>query len=674
MALILTALDNPEATIKEAEVSAGVAHSTVEAWRARYPIFNEEVKKRARRNEAVRRRTREAATRARAEAAGLILPFNKPVPDPGGLADFRMKYFGRPTPVHLEAVTMALEDLTNLYVFVFGPTGMGKDTIAMDYCAWRQCPDRTGRRISSIMKTGQKAERRLIRMSRYLTDPKVYRTAPDRTPGGRKPAGSLIEDYGPFKWEPGMEWEDGTEVQRLPWNADGLFFIYSGTPEQDPNWQALGVGGALQGDRVDEAVLSDIFDLENQQSPTERRKQMDWLNGILHSRLDDAGRLVMLGNWLHIPHNYEEVLDSYLEDAQVVEQHTVGPGTYTKYSNGVAVVIVKAIWIDPETGEECSYWPDRFPLTDRLVSPGGEILEAAHLTIDQLREYGRVGYKRRRGLYSTRAKDPVIFRAMYQQERDKTVAYADFDDATLETAYDRTRSWLQVLPHEIRLHGVDPARRYGAGWVGLAVDRGGQVITPYDYQWFTDLGYTGIKDRLIIGPLSRWTPQWLCYEDNREGAVLSDPGVQRVVKDSGVGVFTHQTGLERSNREIGPGAIAAEMRAGRFKLPYATAEDRARTQAYVAHLKAWDANPDRSKPGRPGHDPDDLMMATWVGWLKARTFLEPSKLRGLIHGVPDAIRARFATRHTKPLTRDAITHHPTTDLLAEVLGVEPHDL
>lgn len=674
MALVLTALEDG-ATIKDAEATAGVTHQTVASWRTRYPLFDEAVRERARRNEAIRKRTRELTKRAEAEAQGLILPYNKPVPDPGGLADFRMKYFGRPTPIHLQAATMALEDLTNLYVFIFGPTGMGKDTLAMDYASWRQAPDRTGRRISSIMKTSQKAERRLLRMSRYLTDPAVYRTAPDKTPGGRKPTGSLIDDYGPFKWEPGMEWEDGTEVKRLPWSVkEGLFFIYSGTPEQDPNWQALGVGGALQGDRVDEAVLSDIFDLENQQSPTERRKQMDWTNGILHSRLDEAGRLVMLGNWLHIPHNYEEILDAYLEDTQIVEQHTIGPGTYTKYSNGVAVVIVKAIWTDPETGEECSYWPERFPLTDRLVSPAGEIIDTEGLTIDQLREHGRAGWKRRRGLHSTRAKDPVIFRAMYQQERDRDVAYADFDDATLEAAYDHTRSWHQVFPTEIKLVGVDPARRYGAAWCGLAVDRRAQVVTPFDFQQLDNLGYTGIKDRLVIGPLSRWTPQWLCYEDNREGAILADPGVLRIMKDAGVGLFTHQTGLERSSREIGPGAIAAEMRAGRFKLPYATRDDQARTTEFVSYMKAWDANPDRSKPGRAGHNPDDTFMACWVAWLKARTFLETSKIRGLVYAVPEAIRTRMATRHTKPLTRDAITHHNPDELLATILGVTTDDL
>lgn len=656
-------------TFEGAIAAAGLTRSTVNAWRKKYPAFDAAVAGQMAENKRVRRQLATESKHAALAEKGLLLPFDPPVPDPGTLTDFRWRYFGRPTPPHMEAAVMALEDLTNLYVFIFGPTGMGKDTLAMDYAAWRQVPDRTGRRITTIMKTALKAERRLMRMSRYLVDPNVYRTAPDRTPGGQKPTASLIDDYGPFRWESGMRWEDGSDVERPKWSTNGLYFLYSGTPEQDPNWQALGVGGALQGDRVDEAILSDIFDLENQQSPTERSKQLAWVNGILHSRLDDAGRMVMLGNWLHIPNNYEALLDSYLEDTTVIDRHTIGPGTYTKYANGVAVVIVQAIYTDPATGEEKSYWPERFPLSDQLVSPQRKLRSAEGLTDTQLREFAARGYTRRRGLYSTRAKDPVIFRAMYQQERDKDVSYADFDDATLEAARDTTRSFGQVFPHEVRLIGVDPARRYGAGWSGLAVDRTNQVTTVYDFAWFTDLGYTGIKDNLILRPVARWQPHWFCYEDNREGSVLAEPAVQKTLRDSGVGLFAHTTGQERGNREIGPGAIAAEMRAGRFKIPYATAEDRAKAHIIESHFKAWDANPDRSKAGRAGHNPDDLTMATWVAWLKAQTFLDTTRARGIIFAVPDAIRTRLTTtRRRKPLTRDAIPHPSTTDLLAHVTG------
>lgn len=634
------------ATYTEAVRSAGVQIRTGKGWRESYPAFDHACRDLIAANQRARAQVRQVEREADLETSGLKLPFKRTMPPPVGLAEFRWTYFGQPTPLHLQAPTRALEDLTNNYVFIFGPTGMGKDTLAVQYAAWRQCPDITGRRITTIMKTQPKAIRRMQRIGRYLTDPSVYREPPERTPDGQVPTRSLIDDYGPFKWEPGMVWEDGTEVERLPWNILGLYFLYSGGgAEQDPSWQALGVEGALQGDRVDEAILSDIFDLENQKSPTSRQDQLNWTNGILHSRLDELGRMVMLGNWLHIPHNYEEILANYLADASVVHREQVGPSTYTKYDNGVAVVIIKAVYEDPDTGDELSYWPERFPLDDAIISPdGAQVLPMGTVDVDTLEEYGRAGWKRLRGLRGIRAKEPVIFRAMYNQERDPDVSFADFDDATLDAAEDPTRSFGTIRPHEVLVLGVDPARRYGAAWILWAVDRAQQTMTIADFYWGDQLGYSGIKDRLILRPIARYSPAWLAYEDNREGSVLADTTIHKVIADSGIGVFTHNTGMERADREVGPGALAVDMRAGRILIPAAAALDRARGLTLRSQFKAWDINPDRSKPGRPGHDPDDLAMAAWVGWLKARTFLERRNLTGLVVGVPEAIRVRYAAR------------------------------
>lgn len=644
------------ATFEDASVAAGVQIKTPRYWRQVYPALDRECSRLIELNKKARQQVREQERQDELEKRGLVLPVKRSLPEPMGLVDFRWTYFGQPTPRHLRLPCAALEDLTNLYVFIFGPTGMGKDTLAGQYAAWRQVPDETGLKVTSIMKTGPKAWRRQQRIGRYLTDPSVYREMPEKTPDGQKPTRSLIDDYGPFKWEPGMMWEDGTPVSKLTWSQqDGYYFLYSGGgAEQDPNWQAVGIEGAIQGDRIDEAILSDIFDLENQKSPTGKQTQLNWVNGILHSRLDDAGRMVMIGNWMHIPHNYEEILSNYLTDANVLEVIEDGPAVYTKYDNGVAKVIIKAIWEDDE-GNEQSYWPDRFPLDDHLESPSGDqrIVLDGTLPGDKQVDLGKQGWIRRRGLRGTRAKDPVIFRAMYQQERDPDVSFADFDDATLDTAEDHTRSYGTIRPHEILVLGVDPARRYGAAWVLWAVDRSEQTMTIADWFWGERLGYSGIKNRLILQPLARFQPAWLAYEDNREGAVLADTEVHKVIRDSGVGLYTHNTGMDRADREVGPGALAVGMRSGQILYPAATGADRARSLTLRSQFKAWDANPDRSKPGRPGHDPDDLTMAAWVGWLKARTFLDTRKIRGLGLDVPDAIRRRFnaqraRTRGTDP--------------------------
>lgn len=640
-------------SLNDAAAGAAVNPRTLKEWRVTYPPFGVEVGRLMEINSRDRTAARLEARQERLEAEGLVLSYHRESPLVPGLAEWRMRYFGMPTPEFQIPVVMALEDLSNLYVFVLGPTGMGKDTLAGQYVSWRLAPDRTGKRCAWIMKIGEKGERRLGRLARYLTDPTVYREAPERTPGGCKPTGSLISDYGPFKWEPGMVWEDGTDADRPKWKANALYFVQSITPEADPNIQAIGLEGAFQGDRADEAVVSDLFDVENQKSPTERVNQLKWFNGILHSRLDTYGRLVVLANMLPVENNYEAILENYLDGAEVLREVTMGPTTYTKYNNGVAVVITKAIWTDPDTGEEKSYAPDRFPLEGHLVSPDEtEIVTLDGVSVDEQLALGDEGWKRGRGLKETRSKDPITFKAMYQQERDPDVSLIDFTTEVFDAAHDHGRSWGEIMPHEIRLLGVDPARTYGAAWVLLCVDREEGKITVADFWWGNKLGYTGIKDKLILGPLGRFSPSWLCWEDNRDGSVLGETDVHRAITSAGVGQFKHTTGLERASVEAGPGALAAWMLAGKLKIPYATAEDRWRASEYESQLKAWDASPDRSKPGRPGHHPDDLMMATWIPWLKARTMIDaPTRGTGVVVGVPAALRAQYDRRRQEKVAR-----------------------
>jgi hypothetical protein len=540
---------------------------------------------------------------------------------------------------------MALEDPSNLYVFIFGPTGMGKDTLAGDYVAWESAPDRSGLRVAWFMETGPFSKRRLGRLARYLTDPASYRHAPEKTPGGQIPSGSLIADYGPFEWKPGMVWEDGSDVDRPEWTSTAKYYVRSVAPEQDPSLWATGVEGAAYGSRIGIAVCSDIFTKENQKSPTERQDQYEWIDGTLDTRLDEDGRLVVIGTWLPVEHNYELLLEAYTADARMVREVRVGPGVYTKYSNGVAVVVVKAIYTDDD-GNECSYWPERFPLNDHLHNKAtDERVDLTTISDEESLALSDTGYKRVRGLRSKRSRSPLVFKAMFQQERDKEMAYADFTEETLALARDYGRSFGIILPHEIKVLGVDPAKRYGAGWVLWAVDLREKVLTVADFWWGERLGITGIKEKLILKPLARFNPVWLCYEDNKEGSVLADSVVWQVINESGVSVFPHTTGLERGHAEHGPGALATWMQGGMIKIPYMTGEDKARAGQIESHFKAWDASSDRSKPGRAGHQPDDLAMAAWVGWLKAGPMIDVD-LRdlGIVRGVPAAIKRHFDRR------------------------------
>ena len=618
---------------------AGVRVSTVHGWRKRYPLFDEEVKRLVAANAIARRAATEARRQARLDAAPKLE--DKPPPPSLGLEEFRLTYFGRPTPLHQRLAVEALEDESNLYVFIFGPTGMGKDTLAQDAVAWMVAPDRSGLRVAWIMESESFARRRLGRLGRYLTDPKSYDHVPGKTPGGVRPSRSLIDDYGPFRWRPGMRHPDGSKVERTEWTKNSMYFVRVQAPENDPNLWATGIGGATYGSRMGLCVISDAFTLENQKSPTQREDGYQWLDGTLDTRLDEDGRLWMIGTMLEVENNYERMVREYTEGARVVDQKVLGPSTLVKYSNGVCVVAVKAIWVDPETGEERSYWPERFPLHTVYRYKGREWREA-DLSTERILELTQKGAKLVRGLAWRRERSPTMFKARFQQERDQD-ATGDFTQETLESAKDPSRSFGQVFAHELLVVGVDPARRYGAAYAVLAVDRSQGLVTLVDFYWGEGLGVTGIKDRLILEPLTKWNPLWLCYETNKEAAVLEDSLVAQAIRDSGVSVFRHHTGRERGHPEVGPGSIAAYMRTGEFRIPARVAADRVRFDLVAAQFRAWDASTGRSKPGHAAHQADDVVMAIWVAWLKAGEMISRTQnpTAGLRLPVPAGVVAKW---------------------------------
>ena len=627
-------------TIERAAKLAGISESAVKGWRVRYPPCDDYATGQI----AANREGRLAATAARRRSRSPVLA--EPVDDVPelGLEDFRMAYFGRPTPIHQQAWVKALEDPTNLYVFIFAPPGSGKDTTAGDYVCWEVGPDTTGKRVAWFMESQDFSRRRLGRLARYLTDPKVYDHKPVRTPDGTKPTRSLIDDYGPFRWEQGMVHSDGSKVERPTWTKDTMYFVQVQAPEQDPNLWATGIGGATYGSRIDVCVCSDIFTVENQASPTERSKQLDWVKGTLDTRLDESGRLIIIGTMLPTENNYEKLLEAYTQSARVVHEETIGPSVYTKYSNGVAVVITKAITTDPNTGEESSYWPERFPLDSEFRSKGKRY-RVADLTDEQAAELAGKGATRRlRGLKDRQAIDGRMFKAMFQQERDMDVG-GDFTEETLESAQQPARTFGVAYPREMVVVGVDPALRYGAAWVALAVNAKEKTVTLVDFFYGDHLGVTGIKDRLILEPLAKWNPTWLCYETNRESAILEDTLITDAIRTSGVSVFKHHTGRERSDASTGVGTIAHYMRSGQFQIPYQTAADRARFEILANHFKAWDAGVTRSKPGRSGHNPDDLAMATWIAWLKARPMIEKDQPQ--THGMRSYVPERLLRRQER---------------------------
>ncbi len=631
-------------SIAEAARKIGVARPTVNKWMVddlEFANIVENLKKAQRKQRLVLNK-----------GEGLIYDPDKELPEETDFETWRRRYLGRPVTEAQQALIRAYEDKTNRHIFMLGPTGMGKDTTAGDLLLKEVTQDRA-LRTAWIMETEPLSRRRIAeRLVPYLTDPKVYTFQP-QGPDTSRPEASLIEDYGPFQWKRGMSDPDGNTVEATTWTKNEVYFIRSQAPEADPNLWATGMGGKIYGSRIDLLVCSDLFTRENQRSPITMDEQYYWLLGTIDSRLDDRGRVVFIGTRAKKNDNYERLMDRFIGSAPVVFQD----GYYVKYANGVATVIIPAIQLDDE-GNESSYWPERFALESFVEFPNGEREQINYqdYSADKVLEYEKRGAVKVEGLWERRERDPDVFQTIMQQNPPADHS-GDFTDETLDAAEDHDRSWDVAYPNELLVVGVDPARTGGAANFVWAVNRKEQTITAVDYFWGQRLGITGIKNRLVQAPIAKWQPIALCYETNREAWVLEDPEVTRMVKDFGVQIIRHHTNQNRNNQVIGVPSLSFYMRSQIIRFPSQTAEDRRRTQMVKDQFKAWDAAEvgTRTKSGQGGHNPDDIAMAAWAGFVKALELLE----RGVAKSrrnmpVPAAVMRRWKKHREAAYERDYV--------------------
>ena len=526
--------------------------------------------------------------------------------------DFRMRIIGRPTPPHAQPIVDAWADETNLIVIVLAPPGAGKDTIAGDLTLYESVP--RDQRVTWVMESANFSERRLTRLERYFWDRKVYDIAPVG-PGCQKPESTLMDDYGLFKWRKGLKYADGQRVGSPKWTKTELFFLGRDN-EADPNVWGTGIEGAMYGSRIDRAFLSDIFTAENQLSPATRDKQWSWLFGTFMTRLDEGGRAMFLGTRVGAWDNWGRLLDEMVTGAPIVHQD----GYYTKYGNGVATVIFPAIQTD-ESGEDASYWPERFPLKSYLVK-GDQRVEVGPTT-----HQTEAGWRRIRGLYEIRDRNVDLFETMYQQN-PSTDDQGEFSQTLLDHCDDPSRTYGVVKAGEILVLGIDPARTGGASWMMWAYD--GEKITLVDEFYGENIGTHGLREKLLVDPIMRYLPRYAVYEGNRESSVLEHPQVIDAVKVTKTQLTTHNTNSQnRSVGELRVAAMSLDMAAGIIRFPASTPPDRIRSSRVKEHFRNWDQKQQiRQLTGNIRQSiPDDRAMAAWVGWVKIKELGGTRKMR-----------------------------------------------
>jgi len=510
---------------------------------------------------AIGRKNREMAT----NAGNVYDPDEWLDHKPPPFRQFQREFIGRPTPKHMDLLVDAWEDKTNRIVIYLGPPGCGKDTTGGDI-ALHETLDRT-KRVAWVMKSGTFSRRRLGRLEGYYWDHRAYvkPQGPDTSEPGRR----VFEEFGPFKWDSKMTYPDGSKVGQPKWTQNELYFL-GRDGEADPNLWATGVEGSMYGARIDTGILSDIFDEENQKHPDQRESQISWIIGTFLSRLDDKGRALFLGTRIAEWDNWGRLIEEMVGSAPILYQDDFT----TKYANGVCVIQVRAIQHD-EDGREHSYWPERFSLRNYLTKNKNVsvLQDDTKVFLDEIPEdeqlaYGKRGYELVLGLRGIRGDSAASLRwfsTAYQQQPPSSEE-GEFPLALLDSCDDFGKSYGMWTPGSTLVLGIDPARTGGAAWVLWEWD--GETISVVDYYFGTNIGVTGLRERLLVDPIVRYRPRYAIYESNRETSVLEHPEVIAAVRGSKTelrGVPTHS--MNRGVGELRVAAMAFDMGNGLIKWP-----------------------------------------------------------------------------------------------------------
>jgi hypothetical protein len=84
----------------------------------------------------------------------------------------------------------------------------------------------------------------------------------------------------------------------MPWNTEQLT-IQRPTLSKDPSIQVLGIGGNIQGARVDRALLDDVLTRDNCHTGYMRAGTLDWYLKSIPGRLTKRGRVLLVCNAFH---------------------------------------------------------------------------------------------------------------------------------------------------------------------------------------------------------------------------------------------------------------------------------------------------------------------------------------------------------------------------------------
>lgn len=515
-----------------------------------------------------RKRHPEFGQQARAIREGKQVVSDDFDPTTQSFEEFVWNYFGVEFADHQKDIDATLQDPLAKLILILGHPESGKSTmISLWYPLWKLATEPDAR-IALVSKASSRAEDLLTRLKRYMTEHHLYEDTPR----------NLIEDFG--GWKP-------VHGER-EWSAKAIYIRQRKSGERDPSVQALGIGKQIYGARLDYLILDDALVLDNQVSELQRERIDAWFTNEARSRVQ-RGQTIVNGTRLF-------PFDLY--------------GQWKKSWTGLPLfrgVYFPAI-LDEHTDDERPMWPEHWTLD------GYDVIEE----IDG--EEVVVGYQQ--GLRDLReeisARDPARWKLVYQQE-DIEESEAIFTTRHINNAFDlgSHRRIGQVMENEVLILGVDPATRGRAAAILMAVDIESRVRTVVDIEVASELGATGLRNRLIYKFLDKYTDNRISavvIETNFAPTLFGDETFRSRIEAYGARLERHTTtarGRKRGSKwdeEYGIGAMAGLFSSGLIAFPSATAEDKSKLQPLIDDMITF-----------PYSEIQDAVIALWVANGEAAT-------------------------------------------------------
>ena len=344
---------------------------------------------------------------------------------------------------------------------------------------------------------------------------------------------------------------------RDSWTTHALTIERNNPGMKEPSVQAFGAGSrSLIGNRIDLLVIDDILDDQNTQSAAQMDDMWVWYNSLVEGRLDENGRVIVVGNAWH-PQDFLHRLARQ-------------PGWKA----------LRYPVVDDETGEP--RWPERWPLR--------RILETkAKLDAARAGEFARTMLCLARDESQSRFKQRSI-------------------DACKERGEGSTlMDYMKLTPPGYGIYtGVDLAISLKSSadltclfTIIVHPDGSRQVLDIQSGRWFG----REIVQR-IIDVHRRFNPTVVLVESN----AAQDYIRQQVVDTSAVPVKAFVTGKNKTDPEHGLMSLATEIDNGKWIIPCDGGKAHPEVEAWILEMLYYD----------PQKHTGDRLMASWFAKEAAR--------------------------------------------------------